>query len=67
MNIVEIYSKVFPILYSGEQASDNTAQTTLTPSLDQCQRASHGLKPHCVPVSSLLVQYITGGQDTAEE
>lgn len=54
-------------LYSREHASDNTAQAALTPSLDQCQRASHGLKPHCIPVGSLLVQYITGGQDTAEE
>lgn len=51
---------------SREHAADNTAQTALSPSLDQCQRASHGLKPHCV-VGSLLVQYITGGQDTAEE
>lgn len=46
--------------------SDNTALTALTPSLDQCQTASHELKPHCVPVG-LLRQYIKGGQDTAEE
>lgn len=53
--------------YSREHASDNAAQTALAPSLDHCQRASHGLKPHCVPVGSLLMQYITGRQDTAEE
>lgn len=49
---------------SKERTSDNAA---LTLALDPCQRASRGLKPRCVPVGSLLVQYITRGQDTAEE
>lgn len=76
MRIIEIHYKVYyhhkgtllmAMLYSREHVSDNTAHCALTLSLDQCQGASDGLKPHCVPVGSLLVQYITVGQDTAEE
>lgn len=53
-------SLLMETLFSRQQVADNTAQTALTPSLEQCQRASQGLKPHCVPVGLLLVQYITG-------
>lgn len=52
------------MLHNTVHSPDNRA---LTPGLDQRQRASLGLKPHCVPVGLLLALYITRGQDTAEE